>query len=55
MEGLISESYYSNRGLCSEISEGSVVVSLMEGVMVLDVLARSVNELIVGCRYCRGW
>ena len=35
-----SESYSGNMGVCSEKTEGGVVVALMEGVMVVDVLTR---------------
>ena len=42
-------------GVYSEITEGSVVVAPMEGVMLLDVLAREAKALIAGWRSCGGW
>ena len=38
----------------SHIYEGSVVVSLMKGFMVVDRLSRSAKALIAGWRYCVG-
>ena len=46
MERLRYESYYRNRGVCPEISEGRFVVALMEGDMVVDGLERSSIALI---------
>ena len=55
MERLRYESYYRNRGVCPEISEGRFVVALMEGDMVVDGLARGAKALITWWRYCGGW
>ena len=42
-------------GVCTDISEGSFFVALMEGVMVVYVLERAAKALLAGWRYCRGW
>ena len=55
MDRMISESYSGNRGICSEISEVSVVVTLMEGVMVVNVSKISAKALISGLRSFGGW
>ena len=41
-------------GVWSERAEGSVVVTLMKGVMVVDGLARATNSLISGWRSLDG-
>ena len=41
--------------MCSDRSEGSVVVALMEEVMVLDGLARADKALISVWRSCGSW
>ena len=55
IEGLKSESYSRNRDVWSEILEGSVVVALIEGAIVMDVLSREANYLIALWRSCGGW
>ena len=52
--GLRSESYPSNKGVCPDRAEGGVVVTLMEGVMLMDGLARAANALIAGWMCCVG-
>ena len=55
MEVLKSESYSGKRGVWLERVEGSVVVSLMGRVMVMDGLKREDKVLIAGCRSWGGW
>ena len=55
MDGMIYESYYGNRGICSEITEVSVVVTLMKGVMVVDVSKILAKALIAGWRSFGCW
>ena len=50
-----SESVYGNKGVWSDRAEGSVVVSLMEGFIVVDGLERAAKAFISGWRSCGGW
>ena len=43
---------FDNRGVCFEILEVQDVVALMEGVILVDGLKRSVNALIAPWIFC---
>ena len=51
MEGLRSDAYFRKRVVWYEISEGRIVVVLMEIIIAMDV-SREANKLISGWIYC---